>query len=373
GVHPARRTPPGAVIWACADTWPLVGKLLWKEKIRAYLPSNQIKKILWHNRAEETPHEIQLVNGNTIELKSYDQGRNAFQGRPIHAKYGDEQCKNDSEGIEIEIQARLMDFNGFTADSMTPIRPQPWLEERIQEARPNDEAFYANLNDNRKSRGGYIDDEEIDLLIAEWPEEVQETRIKGYFASFMGAVYKSFNRKHHVCKTFDIPKEWPRYRVIDWGFNNPLACLWMALSPDRIWYVYNEHYKAQQLLAYHAGQIKKISGKERYRVTWADHDSQDRYEFAALGIKTMPAKKDIRLGVEAVQAALKVQGNGKARLRIMEHCNHTRKEMSSYRWAEGTEVRDAKDEPLKLGDHCPDCLRYVIFGVEHKGFFSKVL
>jgi hypothetical protein len=34
---------------------------------------------------------------------------------------------SDSEGIWTEIQARLMDKNGFSAQSMTPIIPQNWL------------------------------------------------------------------------------------------------------------------------------------------------------------------------------------------------------------------------------------------------------
>ena len=99
----------------------------------------------------------------------------------------------------------------------------------------------------------------------------------------------------------EIPADWPRWRSIDWGFNNPFTCLWLAQDPDRRWYVYHEHYQARETLAYHAERIKQISGRERYRATWADHDAQDRYEFENLGIKTTPARKDVHLGIEAVQ------------------------------------------------------------------------
>jgi phage terminase large subunit len=378
GIHPRRPTPvypdlpENAIIWAAADDWNLVGKLLWQEKIRDYLPASQIKQLIWHNKQESVPKEIRLVNGNVIEFRAYEQRRNAFQGRQIDAFYGDEQCKNDSENIFTEIQARLLDREGFTAQSMTPTQPQTWLEERIEDLPASDEIFYANLNDNRKSRGGYIADTEIDLMIGQWAPEVQQTRIEGHFAAFLGAVYKSFNRSHHMCQPFEIPQEWPRYRSIDWGFNNPLACLWLARSPDRVWYVYAEHYRAQQTLAFHAQQIHKISGKERYRVTWADHDAQDRHEFKQLGIATMPAKKDVHLGIEAVQAALKVGGNGKSRLQIFSTCKRTLKEMAAYKWAEGTEIKDAKDEPLQLNDHTCDCVRYGIYGVEHKGYFGEL-
>ena len=81
---------------------------------------------------------------------------------------------------------------------MTPIIFQPWLERRIEALPDTDAIFYADLNDNRKNRGGYVDDKEIDLMIAEWPEDVQQTRVKGHFAAFLGAVYKTFNRDTHV-------------------------------------------------------------------------------------------------------------------------------------------------------------------------------
>ena len=376
GIHPYRRLSSYTgqdhpIIWAAADTWPLVGKLLWQEKIRDYLPASQIARIVWRNRQEQIPQEVQLINGVVIEFKAYEQRRNSFQGRQIDAFYGDEQCKSDSYGIWTEIQARLLDRHGFTAQSMTPIMPQPWLEDRIESLPETDELFYANLEDNRASRGGHIDDSEIDMMIAEWPAEVQETRIKGHFAAFLGAVYKTFSREVHVCEPFEIPADWPRYRVIDWGFNNPFACLWMARDPDTRWYVYNEHYGAQQTLAYHADQIHRKSRGERYRITWADHDAQERCEFRQLGITTTAAKKDVHLGIEVVQAALKVQGDGRPRFQIFRDCRHTIKEMAGYRWATGSDIKDAKDEPLQLNDHTCDCVRYGIYGVEHKGYFSE--
>jgi nitrogen fixation protein len=372
GVHPWRKTPKEATIWAAANTWPLVGKLLWSEKIRTYLPLNQIEPpIIWHNKQDEIPAEIRLKNGNHIEFKAYEQGRKAFEGRAIDGFYGDEQCKSDNFGIWTEIQARLMDKNGFSAQSMTPIIPQAWLEERIQEMPETDEVFYANLNDNRRSRGGYIPDREIDELIAQWPAEVQETRIKGRFAAFFGAVYKTFNRQVHIIKPFKIPDDWLRYRAIDWGFNNPFACIWMARDPDRRWYVYAEHYQPRETLAYHAERIKQISGREKYQATWADHDAQDCHEFRGLGISTLSAKKDVHLGIEAVQAALKVQADGKPRLFIFNTCKNTGREMPTYKWAEATENKEAKDEPLKVGDHTLDCIRYIIYAVEGKHYFSE--
>ncbi|MDI9430120.1 MAG: terminase family protein, partial [Planctomycetota bacterium] len=152
GLHPYRLTPKNATIWAAANTWDLVGKLLWMEKIQAYLPMSQITAIVWHNKGADIPKELRLRNGNRIEFKAYEQGRKVFEGRAIDAFYGDEQCKSDAEGVWQEIQARLLDKGGFSAQSMTPILYQPWLEDRIKDLPDTDAVFYADLNDNRRSR-----------------------------------------------------------------------------------------------------------------------------------------------------------------------------------------------------------------------------
>lgn len=158
GIHPYRKTPKNATIWAAANSWELVGKLLWQEKIQAYLPMGQIASVVWHSRGADIPKELRLCNGNVIEFRAYELTRKAFEGRAIDAFYGDEQCKDDSEGIWQEIPARLVDRHGFSAQSMTPILHQAWLEERIRALPDTDAVFYADLNDNRKGRGGFVAD-----------------------------------------------------------------------------------------------------------------------------------------------------------------------------------------------------------------------
>ncbi len=371
GIHPFRVTSPKAVIWAATDSWAMVGKLLWEEKIQQYIPPARIKKIIWHNQGAGIPAEVRLTNGNKIEFKAYEQGRDAFQGRAIDAFYGDEQIPYDSEGIWQEIQARLMDRGGFTAQSMTPIRFQPWLEQRIRNLPATDEVFYADLEDNRKSRGGHVDDAEIDMLIAQWSPEIQATRVKGRFAAFLGAVFKTFSREVHVCQPFKIPPEWPKWRSIDFGFNNPFVCVWLCRDPDKHWYVYREHYQARESISFHAERIKGLSGKEWYRCTWADHDAQDRYELEKQGIKTVAAHKDVHAGIEAVQKVLKVQEDGRPLFYVFSTCPNSIEEIQGYRWAEGTENKDAKDEPLKVNDHCVDPIRYTILGAEGGYYFTE--
>jgi len=180
-VHPFRFTPKG-LHWVAIESWEQVRDILWEEKLKKFIPPWHIRNISYGQ--DKVPRKVFIKNGHVIEFKAFNQGRELFQGRIIDSCHCDEQCHHDFQGILNEIQARLMAKSGFLSWSMTPIIPQSILEERIENLPDTDEVFYADLNTNRESRGGYIPDKRIDDLISEWPEEVRATRVKGRFASF---------------------------------------------------------------------------------------------------------------------------------------------------------------------------------------------
>jgi len=311
------------------------------------------------------PRKVFLKNGHRLEFKAFNQGREQFQGRAINSIHCDEQCHHDFQAILNEMQARLLTKDGYLSWGMTPIVPQPELEERIEDLPETDEIFQIDLNGNRISQGGYIPDKRIDQMINEWPEETQATRIRGEFASFYGAVFKSYSRKLHVIPAFRIPKEWRRYRAFDFGFTNPFVCLWFAKDKDENWYVYREYYQAQTSIADHIRMVKLLSKGERYIDSYADpENAEDRSEMKKAGIPTRPARKDIARGIELVQSKLKVKENGKPSLFIFRTCRNTCREVPVYHYPKGTNTKNPKDIPVQKNDHTIDTLRYALCSVE---------
>ncbi len=75
GVHPFRETPEDAVIWAITDTWEMAGKLLWGEKLKAYLPKRAIKRIVWHNKNADIPKEIEFKGKQLRQVESIRSGK----------------------------------------------------------------------------------------------------------------------------------------------------------------------------------------------------------------------------------------------------------------------------------------------------------
>lgn len=355
---------PNCPFWIISKSYEMVGGTAWGEKLKKYIHPRNIKWVSWLNKSRDWPAAVGLRNGWILEFKSWEQGREAFQARSIGGAWFDEQFPQD---VFLEVFARTRDYNAPMWFTLTPIEPDAFLQTRYDDPPDGWEWFSLDLEDNRKSRGGYVDDGWIDAFIAETPEDFRDVRIRGKFAGFAGAVYKMWRREVHVVPPFpgNVP---PRYgvcvRAIDFGWNNPFVCLWLYRDPDGSWTVYDEHYKARELIQSHAASIKRrVTPVQGIVRTWADPEAaQDRQELAALGIGTASAKKDVMHGIEEVQRMLTVQANGKPRLFVTANCTNTIREIASYQWESNTtERKDAADEPRKKDDHCVDSLRYAIF------------
>jgi len=362
--HPVRYQPNG-IHWACIESLEQIRDVLWEPYLKLFIPSHAIVNGGIEYGQHKIPKRIFFKNGHRLEFKAFNQGREQFQGRSIDSIYCDEQCHHDFVGIFNEMQMRLLSENCFLNWSMTPIESQPELEERIEDLPDTDNVFCSNLNDNRISRGGYMPDKQIDNLIAEWPVETQATRIRGEFASFYGAVFKTYSRRIHVMEPFGIPREWRKYRSFDFGFTNPFVCLWLAQDKDDNWYVYQEYYQAQTGIQEHIGKVKMLSKDEIYVDSYADPENAgDRNEMKKAGIPTIMARKDINRGIELMQSKFKVKGDGKPSLFIFRTCRNTCREIPIYHYAKGTNTKNPQDIPVQKNDHTVDALRYGIYTTE---------
>jgi hypothetical protein len=55
----------------------------------------------------------------------------------------------------------------------------------------------------------------------------------GKWVQAEGIVYEGFERSKHLVDRFEIPKEWPRYWVIDFGYTNPFCLPVLGRRPGR--------------------------------------------------------------------------------------------------------------------------------------------
>lgn len=219
---------------------------------------------------------------------------------------------------------------------------------------------------------------------------VRKKRLRhGLWASAEGQVYEDFDPAIHVADAMPPGwEQWPRYRVIDFGYTNPFVCLWAAIDPDgRIW-IYREIYHTRRTVTAHSAQINALSEGEIIIQTIVDHDAEDRATLAENGIQTEAANKAIRRGIQMVEERLKVQPDGKPRLFVLRDCLVeadpvlyreypgdlypvcTEQEFTSYVWPSGSDGKSNKEVPIDAFNHGMDALRYLVMyfdGDEKRG------
>lgn len=73
--------------------------------------------------------------------------------------------------------------------------------------------------------------------------EIERMRLRhGIWDAFEGQVFTELSQRLHGCEDFEIPPEWERYCVLDWGYAKPFSVGWYAVDYDGIVYRYREYY-----------------------------------------------------------------------------------------------------------------------------------
>lgn len=174
----------------------------------------------------------------------------------------------------------------------------------------------------------------------------------GQFARPTGLVYQDFDPGRHVIEPFEIPATWRRVIGVDFGYNNPTAAVWLAISPEGVIYAYREYYKRGKLPEESGADIKQLSKDERIEYAACDPSDPAAIEkYRRLGIPARTANNAVKEGIEAVITLFKSN-----RFFIFRGLVNLLDEIENYRWKEKQE--QLKDEPVKEYDHAVDALRY---------------
>jgi PBSX family phage terminase large subunit len=247
-----------------------------------------------------------------------------------------------------------------------PDRPTHWIYQRLIKG-GQASVHYSGAKDNPYNPPQYL--ASLDMLTGARRDRLRD----GKWTQSEGLVYSDYDASIHLIDPFEIPADWKRYRVADFGYTNPFVMQWWAEDHDGRLYLYREIYHTQRLVEDHAKQIVALSTGEKYVATLADHDAEDRATLARHGVQTTAADKDITTGIQAVQARLKVLPDKKARLYFMRGAlvevdpelerakkpTCTADEIDGYIWTPPKEGVNAKEVPVKSDDHGMDAMRYL--------------
>lgn len=207
---------------------------------------------------------------------------------------------------------------------------------------------------------------------------------KGIWAAAEGVIYDGFSAALHEVDRFDPPADWPLYVVVDFGFIHPFVAHFWRVDGDGRLYLQYEIFYTQRLVVDHAEKMKEVIKKIGVRpvAIICDHQAENRASLAkAMGRSTTPAKKAVTPGIEAVQARLRKQKDGRPRIFFMKdslvekdpdlveagHPTCTVEEIPAYIW-DGK----GKEAPVKEKDDGMDSTRYMVAELDLKGGPVKV-
>lgn len=366
--------------------------------------------VRWFGGSSRQPAAYRYANGSSIVVGGLDKPE-----KFLSSQYDRVVVDEATEITEAALETLITRLRAPTPTykqivlCCNPDAPQHWLNQRaikgalpMLHSRHRDNPAYFNPDGSMTARGAdYMS--KLDALTG-----VRRLRYKdGIWAAAEGVIYDTFDPNLHLVPlpTFSastelcsagLPWSWMRFWAIDFGFTHPFVLQRWALDGDGRMWRYAEIYRTQRLVEDHAadvmGQVSRegraadgMAGKRQWtepqpQAVVCDHDAEGRATFEEkTGLPTTPAKKAVKEGIEAVKSRLKVAGDGRPRLflvqgactsrdqslidRALPTC--TEDEIGSYVW-DGRKGRatDGKEQPVKVGDDGCDTKRYAVAHVD---------
>jgi len=241
-------------IWCVAETFA-DSVSIQQRKVWELVPKDQIKYGYYDEINGFRNRKLVLKNGTLYIFKSYDQGREAFQGDDIDIIWNDEEPPYD---IYREQRMRLIDRNGEMIITMTSINGVTDLVHEIFENHTVIKSEYAPLADKELPRivekngmqfflfwtteNPYIDQSRTQKEASLMTSQEIMSRIYGVPINLAGKIYMKFSTNVHVIPFEHVPlSECCIYFILDPHDRKPWAMCWMAIHKTGTCYIFDEY------------------------------------------------------------------------------------------------------------------------------------
>jgi PBSX family phage terminase large subunit len=341
--------------------------------------------VRWYGGSPREAPCYKYSDGSVIVVGGMDKPEKIMSSEydMIFADEATELTVDDWEAMGTRLRHGVLPWQQQLA-ACNPAHPTHWIKQRADQqglvmlhSRHRDNLAYVNA-DGSYTPAGQAYMAKLDALTG-----IRRMRLyEGRWAAAEGLVYEGWDPAVHLVDRLPKGSEpWRRIWGIDFGYSNPFVLQCWAEDPDgRLW-LYREMYFTKRLVEDHAKQIKSIvclpNGAWREpkpRAIVADHDAEDRATFERhFGMSTKPAHKSVSDGIQAMQARLKVQPDGKPRMFVVRDSlveidpalaeakkpTCFAEEIVGYVWPSGAKA-DKREAPVKEDDHSMDTGRYVV-------------
>jgi hypothetical protein len=187
-------------------------------------------------------------------------------------------------------------------------------------------------------------------IIASYPEHEREARANGTPVLGSGAVFP-VAEADIKCDAFAVPDHWPRIAGLDFGWDHPTACAWLAWDRDAdVLYVTDAYRRNRTAVVLHAAAIK---ARGQSPVAWPhdglQHDKGSGDELAKQyrdeGVNMLPERATFEDGGNGVEAGIAdmLTRMQTGRFKVFSHLADWWDEFRTYHRKDGLIVKEADD------------------------------
>lgn len=338
--------------------------------IKEATEANQVE--YYGGSAEEAP-QYRYSNGSVITIGGLDKATKIMSAEydVIYVQEAIELTEDDWESLTTRLRNWRIPFQQLIGDT-NPSSNTHWLKKRseltILESRHEDNPQLFDTAGQVTEKGRvYIN--KLDKLTGP-----RRLRLRyGLWVAAEGLVYEDYyDEAIHLIDRFEIPEDWARYWVVDFGYTNPFIWQAWAENHDGVLFRYAEIYKTKLLVEDAAKQILELTENEPTpSAIICDHDAEDRATLHRhLGMSTVAANKTVSDGIQAVQVRFKERRAFYLKHSLIEKDEAlveaskptcTEEEITGYIWDNRVSVATGlKEVPFKKDDHGMDTTRYLI-------------
>lgn len=305
-----------------------------------------------------------------IALKAYNQGWENFQGTKMDVIWLDEEPAD--QRIYTECLTRIAGTEGDDVEpgmiycTFTPLLGMSEIYLQFMPGgRPPKDGVQEDIPDRYTVNATFDDVPHLstkwkEAFIAALPPHLRGPKTMGLAAMGSGNVFPIPEEVITYSSSFRPPAHWPRAFGMDFGWNNPTACVWAAKDPDSgVLYLYSEHYESFKEAPFHAAAIK-----QRGKWIIGACDPSGLNKGGAFGHSYAQAYYDLDIALKASRGGgtdtSKEVRISKARtmleeglIKVAEHLQHFFKEYRMYRYDENGKIH-------KKDDHLMDAFLYLI-------------
>lgn len=214
------------------------------------------------------------------------------------------------------------------------------------------------------------------LNLKQLPEMQRRALLDGDWYAFEGMYFPEFKHSIHTISPTPIPKEWTRFRSVDYGLDM-CCCLWYAISPHGKCIVYRELHEPNLNLTSAAKKILDLThSDERIKYTVASPDLWNRRQETGLSGQRIMERAGLRRMVKANNSRIQgwrmlreylqpfqdEQNITTAKLVIFRTCTNICKYLPQLQH-DKLNPEDVSGKPHAI-THAPESLRYGIMSIE---------